>query len=368
MNIERMVERIDGTDYVIGTPEHAMARRARTARMDAAYVEAHHHLLERNLRMLRGWDELDHRIRTDANASAFLARDLVHVRAQIERTIYERLRAAEFVPVEEGHPPGAESYETRRMDIVGEAKISHDLAGDAPRADTAVEADLRKYVYVRSSYAYTTADLERAAFANVPLPRWKADACADVIARGLDRIGRSGDALSGLKGFFNSTDVTVHTLTNGEWGTATVAELLADLAEIEQTIIAACGDNLPPGEKPFRLVLPSTYEGRLKTLAKDVTSDVSVANFFLANSRIIGSIERYGALDSAVSPDVAAADAPMGICYARSPETLFWPIPIVYDEQQPQLAGWEWITQARARAGGVDFRRPFWALYVQNLD
>lgn len=362
------MERIDGTDYVVGSPEHAMARAARDARLDAQYVAEHQELLERNVRMLRGFEALDHRIRTDANATAFLARDLVHVRAQIERTIYERLRAAEFVPVEEGHPAGALSYETRRMDIVGEAKITHDLAGDAPRADAALEAELRKYVYVRASYAYTTADLEHAAFANVPLVRWKADACADVIARGLDKIGRSGSAPAGLTGFFNSPDVTVHTLTNGEWLSATVAEILADLAEVEQTIIAACGDNLPPGEKPFRLVLPSAYEGKLKTTAKDAASDMSIANFFLANSRIIGAIERYGALDSAVSPEIAAADAPQGICYARTPDTLFWPIPIVYDEQTPQLAGWEWTTQARARAGGVDYRRPFWALYLQNLD
>lgn len=338
-------------------------------RFDAhEFVRARPELVEANLEHIRRFDALDKRIRTDANLSGFLARQLVYSRAQIEATIFEDLRAAEFIPVEEGHPRGAMSYSTQRMEHQGEAKITHDLAGDSPRADVKVEEDLRKYVNVRASYGYTVQDLEYAAFAGVPLPAWKGEACADVIARGIDKIGRVGDAAAGLSGFFNSAGVAVQTLTNGEWigpATATADEIVADLQEIEQALIANTRDTLPGG---YVLLLPSEAEGRLRTTPRASGSDMSIATWFLANSRVITSIERYYALDGATGAEVAAADPPMGICYARDPRVLHWPIPIMYEEQAPQLNGWEWVIEARARVGGVDVRRPTHMLYVENLD
>jgi hypothetical protein len=365
--MEKQTERIDGTDYVVGTPEYGIAKARLEQRLDEDYLEANRDIYERNVDLIREMPRLDERYRSDANASAFLARQLVFVRGQVERTVYERVRAKEFVPVETGHPRGAATYETQRMDQVGKAKITHDLAGDAPRADVSVTADPRKYVNVRASYGYSVQDLEYAAFANVPLQRWKADACAEVIARGLDLIGQSGDALAGLKGFFNSADVPLFTLGGGEWlTTGTVAEILQDLADIEQQIINNSKDNLALA--PYRLVLPSAYEGKLMTTRLDGTSDMSIGQYFLKNARVIKSIERYTALDGAVTPAVAASDAPQGICYPADPSVLFWPISITYEEQAPEIRGWEWLVEARARCGGVEWRRGFQALYFQNLD
>lgn len=365
--MQQTIERIDGTDYVVGTADHAAALAHREQRADAAFLEQHHHLFERNMRLIRSMPNLKDEVRMDSNRTAFLARQLVYTRAQVERMIYEKLRAPEFVPVETGHPRGAKNYATQLIDEVGEAKVTEDLAGDDPRADVDVTEDLRKYANVRGSYAYTMQDMEYAAFAGVPLPKWKAEACANMIARGVDKIGRSGNAKLGLTGFFNNASVVVHTLTNGEWLTATVDEILADLNEIEQTIIAASRDTQEEYDS-YSLVLPTAYEGRLSTTARATGSDMSIKNWFLANARLITSIERYVALDSAVSPDIAAADAPQGICYPRDPSVLFWPMPITYEELTPELKGWEYLVRARARVGGVEFRRPMHCLYVQNLD
>jgi hypothetical protein len=43
-------------------------------------------------------------------------------------------------------------------------------------------------------------------------------------------------------------------------------------------------------------------------------------------------------------------------------------MPISYEEQPPEVKGYEWVTNARARVGGVEFPRPFNSLYIQNLD
>lgn len=334
-----------------------------------AFVDANKGLVERNIRLLSRMDGLKPEIRKDTNLTAFLARQLVHVRGQIEHTIYERVRAAEFVPVEGGHPRGATNYATQRMEHVGEAKISVDMAGDSPRADAQVSEDFNPYANVRASYAYTVQDLEQSAMAGVPLPQWKAEACADIIARGIDKIGREGDAKVGLTGFFNNANVTVKTLTNGEWvASATVDEILADLNEIETTIITASGDTAGMFG-PHTLVLPTAQEGKLATTARASGSDMSIKEWFLKNNRgLITSIERYEALTSATGSQVAAADPPQGICYPKNPLVLFWPHAISYEEQAPQLQNWEWSVSARARVGGVEFRRPTHCLYVENLD
>lgn len=361
-----MLERIDGQDYEVGTPAHAATLAARNARFDAAYLQAHDSLVQRNIRLLRSLEWQDDRMRTDANLSLFLARDLVHVRATVERTIYDALRTAEFVPASTDTPRGAQSYATRLLDERGKAKISHTLAGDSPRADVSASEDIKPLVNIRGSYGYDVQDLEYAAFSGIALPRERAIACGNMIARGLDDVGRSGDAATGLTGFFNSATVTVHGLTNGEWNTETDPDkILADLYEIEQTIITAARDNQPMG---YTLILPTAYEGKLATMKAGTNTQMSVKEYFLKNARVVTSVERWIKLDDAVTPDVAASDAPMGICYAKNPSSLYWPIPITYEEQPPELDGWEWLVEARARCGGVEFRQPALALYIENLD
>ncbi len=361
MDTTERIERIDGTDYLVGSAEHAIASRQHHRRLDELYATAHRDEVERDVRRLQASPFGE---RFDANQTAFLARDLLFVRREIERTIYDRLRAAEFIPVDTSIPRGAQSYATRLQDRAGDAKISHDLAGDAPRADVSVTEDIAKLVNVRGSYAYSLQDMEYAAFAGVPLVRDKALACADMIARGLDKIGRVGETTTGLTGFFNNALVPDVTLPNGEWLTATAAEILADLQHLESTMISQSRDE----HSADVLVLPTAYEGRLRTLRSDANSDLSVAQYFLANARMIKRIERWIALDDATGTDAGVADPPMGILYPKDPGVLFWPIPISYEEQPPEVRGFEWLVNARARCGGVDVRRPKSMLYVENLD
>jgi hypothetical protein len=359
------IQRIDGTDYVVGSAEHNVALRSFTRRLDAAYLKARPQLVERNADALRRMERLSSRVRNDANAVAFLARELVFVRAAVERTVYEQNRAASFVP-SEGHPRGATSYATELWDERGEAKIATDLSGDAPRADVSKSEDLKKYVNVRGAYAYSTDELEQAAFSGSPLQRQKAIACAEMIARGLDKIGRSGDSASGLTGFFNNPNVTVHTMTNGEWtSSATADEIVADFAEIEESVITAALDTQPTN---YVLVVPSAVEARLTALKSSTGSDLNVKEYLLRNARLVKEIVRWTKLNSAVSPDVAASDAPQSILYPRDPGTLFWPMAISYEELAPQQRGHEFIVDARARCGGVEVRKPFNMLYVQNND
>lgn len=373
------IVRIDGREYKAGSPEASTAQMRLDDLRNQAFAADHPDLLERNLRTIRGSEYLD-KIRQDANATAMLARDLLYVTAEVERRIYSRLRAAQFVTPDMSYPRGAESYARRMLDMHGEAKVSATLAGDHPRVDVSMNEGILPFRNVTASYAYSVDDLERAAFARTPLVAWKREACVDAIARKVDRIGRSGTALdpdgvAGLTGLFNNAFVNLLTLTEGEWLTETAANILKDLAEIESTIIDQAGDEQP--QDGYRLILPTAYEGRLRTLrVGDSISDFTVAEYFIRNSRLIKSIERWTALNGptptvgSVVGDVSATDAPMALVIPMNQQAsgIVWPMAISYEEMPPEVRAFEYLVNARARVGGIEFVRPMFSLYVQNLD
>lgn len=369
MDIETV--RIDGKEYVAGSADARAAKERYDALRDLAYLEAHPELFERNKAVIARNDALI-KVREDANATTLLARDLVFVSAQMERTVYERSRMMEFVRPDTNYPRGAESYARRLVTMTGEALVGSTLASDSPRAGLGVEEDLFPFRNVQASYEYSVDELERAAFARMPLSMWKRESCIDMIARGIDRIGRCGTATDAngaakLLGFFNNAQVPSLTLANGEWATATSAEILADLQEIESTIIANAKDTQPG---TYQLILPTVQEGILSTKRMDTNSDLSIKAYFLSTSRLIKSIVRYGALDAAVQPEIALADAPQGIVVPldQTAAGIYWPMSIGYEELPPEIKGFSWVVQARARLGGVEFSKPFYSLYVQNLD
>jgi hypothetical protein len=207
----------------------------------------------------------------------------------------------------------------------------------------------------------------------MPLVNEKRTACAEVMSRKIDEIGRSGTAVdpkgdAKLRGLFNNPNVPVLTLTNGEWLTETdPTKIIADLDEIESTIITQSKDTQPDA---YTLIVPTLYEGRLTTMRAATDSDISVMEFFLRRSRLIRRIVRWGSLDTAVSPAIKASDAPQSVCMpSDQPRAgIYWPMPISYEESAPQMKGWGWHVEARARVGGVEFARPFLSLYVENLD
>jgi hypothetical protein len=345
---EDRFERIDGVEYLWGSAEHG---RACDIAIDRNAVRLH---------------KSEFGEKFDANQTRFLARDLFYVSRDVQQVLYQKLQARTLVPIKSEVPRGAQTWTYRQIDIRGEARAAAHLgADDAPNVDVAIEEFPFPVSHVTASYQYTIADLEAAAYANIPLSRDKANAAAEVIARKLDKLIRVGDPTIGITGFFNNPNVPVVTLTNGEWLTATVDEILADLAQIEQAIITQSLDN----HAASRLLLPTAYDGRLAGLRLGAPNDTNVRDYFLKTaSRMLKEITRWIALDTATGADTGVADDPMGIAYAPDPELVFAEIPIPYEELPPQARNYGWVVPCRAVFGGTVFKRPLSAVYVENLD
>lgn len=344
-------ERIDGVSYVWGSAEHGQAIDRQIAKTQRTILTSPHtaKIAER----------------ADANGVAFLARDLVYVSRDVQKVLYEKLRAAEFIPIKSEVPRGAQEWVYRQTDMRGEARHgAHLHTDDAPTAEVATEEFGFPVSHATAAYQYTIDELEAAAFAGIPLQRAKAEACAEMIARKLDKLMRHGDASMGLVGFLNNTNVPDVALDNGEWLTATADEIIADWAEIEQAVIAQSRDN----HAATRILLPTAYEGRLATLAHASNAAVTLKEWLTTNGRSIKEIMRWMALDDATGSDVGVADPPMGVAYDPRPENVFCELPVPYEELAPEVRNFGWVVNARASFGGVVWKRPKSAVYVENLD
>ena len=354
-------ERIDGRPYLYGSREHHDAiERAIKDRVDRLTGSG---IAGALINPYTGE-------RADANQTAFLARELVYVSRDIQVRLYEKLRAAEFVPISTEVPEGAEMWTYKQRDRRGKARVgAHLEASDAPRVDVNYEEFPFPVTYADAAYAYTIEDMKKAAFAGVPLIRDKADACAEAIAEKLDELIRIGDAEQGIPGFLNNPNVPVVTLTKGEWLTATDADILFDLQEVEQDFITDTRDV----EEGTRLILPTAYEGRLRTL-KVTDSERTVAQYFFGsqgqpgNSRMLRELERWIALDDATGEDVGVDDPPQGVAYKPDPAIVCAHIVNPYAELPPETRGFGWIVPAYAVFAGTVFKRPQGARYIENLD
>jgi hypothetical protein len=357
----KKIIRIDGREYIQGSPAAKQAFDRACRRMVRSLQE-----LRLDATFEREYDRVPR-----ADETMFLARQLVFMSSEVQRVIYDKLRMAEFVPMKSESPEGAEQWGYRTQDWVGEALVGANLdADDAPLIDFEEGEAFFPFLNITAAYAYNVQELAAAAFAGRSLPSDKAMICAEVIARGINKVARVGKPDMGIFGFFNNPDVPVVTLTNGEWDTATPAEILADLAQIELVATTNNRDNYPFDT----LVLPTTYDHRLRNLQIDDTSETTVAEYFFGapgkpgKSRTFKNLERLIDLDDATGSDVAVDDPPMAIAYTKSDQVLDMDVPITYREEAPEKRNFKVITSARARASGVRVKQPKAMAYVKNLD
>lgn len=341
---EQHIEHIDGVAYVWGSIAHERA-------IDAKIKDTYDRLMQSS----------DLQLRTDSVQTAFIAKDLVYVSRDVQRMLYERLRMTEFVTVRAETPRGAHATEYRMLHMSGEEARPRSLdADDAPTADIGIENFEQPVVDIPGSYTYTIKELEAAAFTGTPLSRDKAEACAFMLARGIDRVLREGDEEAGITGFLNDPNVPVVTLSNGAWLTATEDDIIADVRQALSAIVIQSLDN----HEGKRMLLPVEYNGRLEEPRPN--TDTSIKNW-IQNNTTLERIDRYMALDTAIGPS-GVTDPPFGVVYDPDPSNVYADVPIPYEELAPQARNFGWVVNARALVAGIKWKRPLSAVYIENLD
>jgi hypothetical protein len=195
--------------------------------------------------LLRLDQEALNTLNLDDTSSAFVARQLTHVRAQTIQVKHAALNAFTLFPVQTEIPVGADTAEQIYYDMVGMATIISNYADDLPRADVVAEKTAVSVRDIGSSYGYSVKELQNAAYAKVPLTTMKASAVKRSNDKKLNDVAFKGDSKYGITGFIDNANLNEYTLTADGTGSATkfstktAAQMFRDMtAFIESVPIA----------------------------------------------------------------------------------------------------------------------------------
>jgi len=231
-------------------------------------------------------------------------------------------------------------------------------------------------VNVRSiggAYGYTLQDIRASAKTGKNLPLKKAAAARKAIDKKLDDIAlsaRSNDGVNGgLVGLLYNPNVTKATVTTRgghvTWATKTAAEILADLNEVVDDMIALTNGV----EVPDTILLPIEQYGLISTTPYSSASDLTIKEYFLRNRPEITKIDWLAPLHNVnpVPSTGAASNVDVMVCYRRNIDKLSLEIPQPFEQLEPQLQGLEYVVPCHARCGGVIVYYPISVTLVEGI-
>lgn len=298
-------------------------------------------------------------IKFDANETNAFARELEHVRKTIVETEYPAFRARDFIPMEPGVDPGADTFTWYRFDRVGVARMLANYANDIPNVGEYGVKQNSPIETIASQYSYTKQDLRAAAMYGRALSPRLALLNREAIERKIESVACLGDSARGIAGFSNASGVP--TLSSGltlNWDSSTAAQILADLQLIAITVwtqsmfLHKCNQILCGTD---------TYAKLSTKVYSDYTGETILSVFQKANPGI--AVDPWVMLDNAD----AGGDGERLIAYEKSPQNASLIIPLEYSEAPPQASGFQFNIPAEARIGGVVVYKPLSMVYVDAL-
>lgn len=305
--------------------------------------------VERAVAMAIAADPQAFRGRNDASESAFLARQLEHIRAGIFEVRYPELKGRRFVPVLTAVNPGAEDFTYRWFDEVAQAIVVKTYGKNAPRADVFAQEATSKIRGILAAYGWSLQEMRAAMMANVSLDARKAKAARGAIERRIDDLLLVGDAEIAAEGLFTLSGTVTSTADVGGLGTATWItktsdEILTDLFHMEEKPYIDSKE----AESPDTMILPIAQEALISRKRMGDGDSQTVKQYFLKNAKHIKNIETSIKLTG-----IGAGGTDRSVTYRRDPDKLEGVIPVDFEQLPPQWEGYESVTYCHGRCGGV---------------
>lgn len=243
--------------------------------------------------------------RADADDGLIFARQLEQIDPRRFEIKYKPLgRWREILPIV-NTPPGLDRITYRIEDVTGDVEPKTVGDTDVPYVGVSTEEFSNKVVAKGLGYKYTVMELQRAAFAGVPLQDRYQRSVIRGYDKNIDKTMFNGDASEGLEGLINHTGVTNFQAaapasgTDKTWAGAdkTNDEKLADIRGMLTQIATQSQENYNSDRTEFVLLLPRVpYDALNQRMAAG--TDTTLLEFILSN-------RKYGIVDIKVIPDLA---------------------------------------------------------------
>lgn len=290
-------------------------------------------------------------VHLDANETAYLNRQLEHLKAQTYDVEYARLGALQVFPIDASTPQYAETVTYQQFDSKGIAELISDYA-NLPTVEVGMKSFTTNVKEIGLSANYTVMDVKRGAIAGTPLAVRKMLAVREGINQKHNELFWLGDAGAGITGVLSQANVpnaVVATGTGGTtWATKTAPEVYADLTGAVLDMIT-----LTKGvEVPNFIVMTSAKLERLRTYRLGVDTNNTVLSAFQEQYPNI----TFYTEESFVTAFTGGANG--FLLGNNSPTKIELQAPIVYEVQAPQQTGLAFNVPALARNGGATIYKP----------
>jgi hypothetical protein len=296
--------------------------------------------------------------RFDAGETAFIARELLALKAKLYNVEYPTLMARELFPTASDVEPYAENIAYQQFDVYGKAKLVANDATDLPKVDASKKEFQTPVRTLGDAYSFTWLDMQRSAKMRQPLVETRARRARSAIEEGIDDVLAFGDADSGLLGGTNHSVPTI-TAAAAAWAGATAQQIYDDMANALIRIIT----NTKGIHRGNTIGLPLASYAIAATKPWNATNatNLTVLQFFLQNNPGVSVVPWYK-LDTA-----GAGGVKRMMVYDKNPDVIEGQVPLDFYEFPPQATGLAMVINCIARVGGVQVRYPKAIEYVDGL-
>lgn len=290
----------------------------------------------------------------DSKYSAFLEKQLEHVKAETYDIMYPTLKARSFIPVSHKIPNAAASHSYRSWDEYGQAQVIANYGDDFPRVNVGSREFSGTIKSIGASYSYSIEDLRRSAFTGAQLDSRLARAARNAIEFELDRLAATGSAECKLYGLLNNPYIPKDTVKE-PWFVGEKAKdpkkIMDDLHQVVSKIVSETREL----HVPDTILLPTKHYAHIAQTPVSERNDTTILKNFLLNSPYIKGIDSWHRLENSA------------VVYRRSPEILQLEIPQEFEQFPAQPRNMEFVINCHAKFAGVTIYYPKAVRYVAGV-
>lgn len=308
--------------------------------------------------------------------SVFVDRELESIEAALTRVVERELFWSQDVPLDNSDPEGSEFITYKRLGRYGLAKWINGSSNDLPSVGNYMEEDTLKVHSFGVSFGWDYFKLLNAAKANFPLQVEEAEAARMAANDFLNDVtyygAQAGLGAGGAKDMFglvNNPDVTVYNLPAGATtGLIPWADKNAD--EIEKDIANIIGIGQDATKRRFftngmsLMLPPAAYRKLQRKITFNDSSYDSLLDLILKGGWGITEVKARYELETAAIDGGGRA-----ILYHNNSDVVRIKVPhmpkALYDMQN--IEGLRIRIPFVARTGGVQFRLPMAAIYIDGI-
>jgi hypothetical protein len=303
---------------------------------------------------------------TDAQqAAGFVTPALYRTHATVFETKYPAFDYAGLVPINTDGDMWDIGTLVYSGDIAGAAAFISGKGFDIPNASINFSQGTSGFHLAGAGYELGLQEVNRASRMGVGLDGRKASAARMVAEKFVyDRVV-SGSTEKSTKGLINNASVPTANATTGSWGSATPAQMLADVNQVLGDVITNSGETAMPNS----LLLPTSRFLTANNTQVSSGSDKTVLTFLQENNSFTAITKRP--LDIRPSRELETAGASgtkRMIAYEKSPDNMEFFLPGLFEFLSPfAISSMSWRVDGIMNVGQLEIYRPKTVSYRDGI-